>query len=337
MMTSARSTSERWSVGIDIGVSTLKVLALQLKDGLYYLAAHAVIPRIDVTQIKKVLADITPQAAYLRVNIEDPGMKIRRVEVPNVPAEELAEIIKWGLKDILTGNVDSYVFRYQALPVQEGRLERPYLAYVLQKEVLQKRLVMLRQLGLGGPDVVEPNVSAICNAVNVTNALQPGDHYAVVDIGASIGLFAVGCSMGLLFSRPLGGVSGDTLTKQIARNLEIEEARAEELKINYPTNDLAPEEAVKLKNVMSNYFSNTVLEIQRSLDAYLAQFPNQAATKIYFTGGGAGVAGMVEYVAKTLNVTTEMLDPFHTINLENFATQMPQKMYYAVACGLALE
>lgn len=330
---------ERWSIGVDLGASRIKLIALQKIDGRYRLMAHGVLLRNNLSQIKEVFSSAPIRSGELRINVSDPSLKIRRVDLPKVPATELPEIIKWGMKDVVGGEAEHYIFRHQSLPPDPAKTDQPYLIFAILREALQTKLTFLSQLGISSPAIVEPNVAALALAIRHSYDLGPEDRCVVVDMGCTASLFAVVGDEGLFFSRPLGNISGDGLTKQISRTIGVADATVEQFKITYPSEKIPEEHATKVKTAMDNFFTSVVLEIQRSIDAYSAQFPGKPVNKIYFTGGGSQLPGFVQRIAGTLNMPSEILEPFQKIDLGRFRMDIlaPQKMYYALACGLALE
>lgn len=330
---------ERWSIGIDLGAAHIKLVALQKIEGRHRLMAHGVLPRNNLPQIKEVFASPHIHSGDVRVNVADPSLKIRRVDLPKVPATELPEIIKWGMKDVVGGEVDHYIFRHQPLPPDPAKTEQPYLIFAILREAVLAKLSFLTQLGIPIPGIVEPNVAALALVIRHSYELGSDDRCVVVDMGCTVSLFAVIGAEGLFFSRPLGNISGDGLTKQLSRTVGLPEAAVEQFKVTYPSEKIPEEHVGKVKTVVDNFFTSVVLEIQRSIDAYSAQFPGKPVNKIYFTGGGSQLPGFVKRIAGTLNMPSEILEPFQKIDLGRFRMDVlaPQKIYYALACGLALE
>ncbi len=331
--------ADRWSVGVDLGASRIKLVCLQKTEGRQRLMAHGVLLRNNVAQIREVFTTPNIRAGHVRVNISDPSLKIRRIDLPKVPDAELPEIIKWGMKDVVGGDVDHYVFRHQVLPPDPARTEQPYLIFAIMREAIKAKLDFLSQLGIPQQEIVEPNVAALGIAVRHSYGLGPDERCVVVDMGCTASLFAVVGGEGLFFSRPLGNISGDSLTKQLSRTVGLDEPTVEQFKVSYPSEKIPIEHADKVKTVVDNFFTSVVVEVQRSIDAYVAQFPGKPVGKIYFTGGGCQLPGFAQRVSGTLNMSVEILEPFQKIDLGRFRMDAlaPQKVYYALACGLALE
>lgn len=331
--------AEQWSVGVDLGASSIKLVCLQKDSAGYRLMAHGVLQRNNLSQIHDIFSKPAIRSGHVRVNVADSSLKIRRVMLPGVPKNELPEVIKWGMRDVVGGEVDNYVFRYQELPEEPGNSEKPYLIFAIMRDVLKAKLEFLHQLGIPKPTIVEPSVSALGIAVRQSYSLGPEDRCVAVDMGCTASLFSVMGHEGLFFSRPLGNISGDGLTKQIGRAVGVDDTLAEEYKVTYSSANFPEDHAPKVKKAVNNFFTSVVVEIQRSIDAYGAQFPGKPVNKIFFTGGGCQIPEFIKRVSGTLNIAAEILEPFQNVDLGQFRldTLDPQKVYYAVACGLALE
>lgn len=330
--------NENWSVGIDFGATNVKVVCLQETGSGYELKAHGFFKRdnykalVSSLNIKEILS------GSLRVNLDDPHVRIRRVFLPPVPKEELPEIIKWACKDLVTGPVDDYIYRFHVISGDGENNKIPYLIYAVERSVVQQYVDFLFDMGLMRPSVVEPNSSALALDFLHNYSLGKNQRVILINLGGSSSHFMVVGSEGLLFSRPFGNISGSALTKQISRNLGVSETQAENFKI---LGESAVNQAQKsgFRNTISNFFVSTVLEIQRSLDLSQTQITGPTIEKIYFTGGTALLEGFLPYVAKTLNMRVAMLNPFEKIDLGEFASVGPfqkNKNFYGIACGLAL-
>lgn len=324
-----------WSVGIDIGATNVKLVCLCKEQDHYRLMAHGFYPRKRLVSFKEIFEVAEMRQGEIRVNIEDPSLKIRKVDLPIVPTEELPEIIKWGLKDVLVDQVDNYLFRHQPLPATTAggpsAEKQSFLVFALKKTSLESYRSFLQKMGVPAPNVIEPNVSGLFLGFRHCYPLLEGERFALIDMGSTFTHFMVFGREGVLFSRPLGGMAGESLTKQISRNLGVEEERAEQLKIESQNG--------KLKTTIAHFFSRGVLEIQRSIDAYGTQFPDKPVTKIYFTGGGSKLEGLLPFVESALQIPSAFYQPLQKTDCASFDNKaLEDKMvYYGLAFGLALQ
>ncbi len=328
-----------WRVGIDFGASNVKLVCLQKEAKGYQLVGHGFFKRKHLHELTESLKENNFLNLPIRVNLEDPTIKIRKIEIPLVPAEELPAMIQWSLKDVLGSEVEDYIVRWLELPKEDLQNKQSYLVFAVKRSSLNDYLRFLKSVDVANPEIVEPNVSALLLTFRQNYQLAADERVVLIDLGSTFTHFAVIAQSGVLFSRPLGGMAGELLTKQISRNLGIEEEKAEELKVNYKEGEATTEETTQLKNTIQHFFSRAVIEIQRSLDAFRTQFSLGEVTKIYLTGGGAQLDGLVLFLSNTLNLPIEVLNPMRQVNTGSFVPDILKKKasYYALALGLALE
>lgn len=330
---------EKWAVGVDMGGENVKIIVMSKNEKPSQLIAHAFFKKNNLQGIREALRHPAVRSGSIRVSIDDPSMKIRKLNLPPAPLEELSEIGKWGFKEVLGGAVEDYVFRFRPLPLKAHSKEIPYLGFAIQKERLNQFVQGLKMLGITRPEIVEPKAHALVMDLIHNREIEKDKNkvVALVDWGATCVLFMVVGSEGLLFSRPLGGLSGETLTKQISRDLGCTNDVAEKLKTDGATH-LQKEKEGLLKNTLSHFFSKAVVEIQRSIDAYAMQFTDQQVAVLLFTGGGSRLSGLQTHIAEALRLPVEQLKPFQRIDLGEFRSEnlMEKELYYGVATGLAL-
>lgn len=329
---------ERWSVGVDLGTEHIKVACLAKNEGHYQLMAHAFFKRENKEGIQEAFRHPEIRTGEIRVSIEDPTMKIRKVDLPQAPEEEMNEIVKWGLNDVLRESLENYLFRYYPLPGEPSEKGKPYLVFAIQKEKLQQHLSALKELGLLRPQIIEPQIHALSLSVAYNYERTKEDCYALIDFGKSLTYFAVIFSDALLFCRPLGDISGEALTLQISRDLGINKEDAAHYKVSSVKANIPQTQAATLKDTMNHFFSKVSIEVQRSMDNYFVQFPNQPITHLLLTGGGAQLSGLVKHIEETLKVPTSLLETFQKIDITRFRSEdlEEKKHYYGVATGLAL-
>jgi len=170
------------------------------------------------------------------------------------------------------------------------------------------------------PAILEPALSALSFSVSrCFNDIANAENTAVacLEIGATNAFFYVIHQTIPVFLRPLAELSGNELTKSIARDLNCDEERAEQLKLSITSNvdgsSFQSAEAIRLKNTISNFLSKFSLEIQRSLDAYLLSTEGSevAVDRLVLSGGGSYLFGIVDYLQKTLGMRVDSLNPIN--------------------------
>lgn len=268
---------KREVVGIDLGASGAKFVVSR-PDGpaaFFFPGVLLSHPEQEIAAGRDFLKAHGLQGASVACNIDDPSMKIRRIDLPKMPDYDLREAVRWQLRDVAEGSLDTYVVRYSILEEYlAGETKRLSLvAYAIKREAVARRIELLKKLSLN-PVLIEPNAVSLLAAFDRVHGWEAGKAYALIDLGESRSLFTVMGEGKLFFSRPLGLAMGT--------------AGAEP----------------------SAFYSALGVEVQRSLDAYSLMFHREKVDHLYVTGGRAGLPEMTDYLTKNLGVPSGVFDPF---------------------------
>ncbi|MFH1356645.1 MAG: pilus assembly protein PilM [bacterium] len=330
-------------IGIDIGTQNAKVVCLKKKEGSYSLMGCGSIPYAqEPNKLKTFLQRAQAGSGDIRINIDTPSTRIRRLDVPRMTEEELPEAVRWASKDFLDDDIDEYAFRFTKIHKEDidTHDKLSLVLYAIKNTDIQKQYDLVEKLGLSRPSVIEPNASALANAVLLSNKITNADHFILVDIGFAVTLFTVITKHGLLFSRPIPSSGDKTLTEQIARDLNTTPSNALKIKEAYLSEGnffLEPAKQNILKNTVNHFYSRLAVEIQRSLDGYMLVFAKRKVSALHLCGGGAYYYNLTEYLTQTLGLTTSQFNPFKNIDLGLMPSEQVNKKacIFAVACGLA--
>lgn len=295
------------SIGVDAGSRYLKIVCLKHGEGAPILVGYGILKHEgDIRKMASHIRNWRLPRGDVRVNIEDKSMKIRRADLPMMDEEEIPEAIKWSMKDIVSGDIDDYVFRHVLIHaddlVVEGRI--PVIAFAISKKAVEERMEFVKKIGLPKPSIVEPNAAAIA-ALFFFNAGYGSGDIVLVDIGHSIARFLVMGKKGLLFSRPMECSAGEVPTGK----------------------DL------------TSFFSKMAVEIQRSIDGYSLIFQGRQIKQMFLCGGGSRFQGIADYMSETLGVKTAIFDAFKFIDTGRYGPGQLDKvrMLVGVSCGLAVD
>jgi Tfp pilus assembly PilM family ATPase len=325
------------AVGIDISAEQLKMVCLLPKGAGYKLVAHALVDRNDESALQEMLRHRAIRQGFARFSIRDPNIKIRKVSTPIVPKQELEEVIKWSLKEVVKVSLEDHIFRYYPLSGEPDAKKQSFLVFAMERGKLQEQLIELQKLGFGHPQVIEPHVQAMTNCIVYNYELENTDRYAVLVFDKTLSYFAVISAEGILFHRTFSGVHTGILIAELSAELGIDPLQAEKC-LDSGCEDIATEQQAKLTRILSHFFSKMAVEIQYSRDSYLAQFPGQMINHVLLAGEGVGLKGLQSHVEETLQVPTSKLEAFKKIDVSTFPSEEIDNaaMYYGVAIGLAL-
>ncbi|MES2504572.1 MAG: pilus assembly protein PilM [Myxococcota bacterium] len=317
----------KWSVGVDLGSESVKIVCLAQTGKTYNLVSYGMFYREHVEAIRETLSHPNLQKANLRVSIKDSLVKIRKLELPPAPADELTQMVQMALGQQLAGPIENYILRYQ--PLQKA-------VFIAERKQVDDYLVELKQWGILNPAVVEPRLNSLALAALHNHPIQAGERLAIVDIGRGTALFAVVSNEGLLFGRNLSDADGEDLFKQIANRMgsSVEEVdrrkRADPAFLTLQNPDA--------KEPIIQWLYKVAVEIQNSVENYELQFPNQKVTGLILAGGASKISGLSGYVQDTLKLSATYIDAFARVNTSGFPVENfgEQGHFYAAAVGLAL-
>lgn len=332
------------NIGIDIGASNLKLLIIAAQKNKPQLLAHGILPVKNENELKNFLKENKINSANVRVNLKPLTYKLKDIELPQIPENEIIEAIKWQIKDHLEGDMEDYTFRYLKISSTQGApvAKQNLVVFAVKTDLLSQQKKLLKSLHIRYT-ILEPDVSALrfsCLSSLEKDSMEP---HAFLDIGSDNCFFAVIRNEDILFYRDIPSISGSSITKNIANDLNIAFDEAENLKtsfkINQPSNT-ADGESIKLRNSISNFLSKISIELQRSLDAFsLTKNDAYPAIKeLHIIGGGIQLSGIEEYLEKTLGLKIIKFNPFSGLDTSNVDINnlAGREHMFAVACGLAL-
>ncbi len=329
-------------LGLDLGEAGIKlVLADRRLEGVpivsyrFYRETVKEEEPVSVSRFRDFLKSHKLLGLPTACNLEDPSLRIRRIDLPKMPDFDLREAVRWQLRDILDDSVDLYAVRYSILEEYqtEESAKLALVAYAVHRSAVSNRITLLRKLGLK-PVLIEPNAVSLLSALDRLLPWNPNGAghqtlYAALDLGANHSGFVAMGDHKLYFSRPLAEISEKSFLQTVVQELAISQEDAVALReslLQKGTPD-GP-----LQAVLPVYYGKIAIEVQRSLDTLSLLFHKvNRVERLILCGGGAVLPGLKEYLSKNVGIRTETLSPFQGWNLEGNDHHL-----YWVATGLAL-
>jgi len=260
-----------------------------------------------------------------------------------MPDSDLEEAIRWNFREHIEGPIDKYVVGHTHIDdvEEEGRMS--VMAYGVSSEAVEEYVKTVKSLGLS-PISLEPASTALLAAMNANGLLKDGMCHVCVLLGDSSSIFSVMRGNSMLFCRPLPGVSNSALAKLVMRNLNIDEDKARASIRDWISGtgheDAGDEGLMKrLDTTIGHFYSQTVIEIQRSIDAFCIMYSVEHVDAIHLCGMGVLYPGAVEHIRKTLGVAAcSVFNPFEGLADKSRLTEdtIRRAPLYAVAVGLAI-
>lgn len=331
---------QRFSVGLDIGSSSIKAVALELKDKEVFLKNYnltEILAGTDLSSaIKQALSSTEVNANYERINISLSGQSvvIRYVWLPLMSEKELnsslkfeaAKLIPFSIEEV---NVDSFILKQD---VSNNKML--VLIVAAKKEAVSERIKLLQNLGFKIA-VIDVDSLALINAFNFNHhSSEEGlpKAFALLNIGASVSNLNI-LEEGIpVFSRDIY-IGGNNFSKKIADSLGMNLGEVENLKKN-------PDEAMrdKILSLVESILSNLASEVRISFDYYESQGAS-SVEKIFLSGGGSLLSNLKDNLNHTLGIDIDYWDPTQRLIFLAESDSQKIKSYsaqFAIALGLAM-
>jgi len=318
-------------IGLDIGSHSIKVMELKeakggtwklSKFGLHKLPAEAIVDgaimnsSAVVEGIRDLVARHKIKAREVTTAISGHSVIIKKITLPSMSEEELSESIQWEAEQYIPFSINDVNLDTQILSRSDETGQMDVLLVAAKKDVIQEYTAVISEAGLK-PLIVDVGSFSIENCFDLNDDGETSEVVALVNIGASlinINILNNGISA---FTRDIN-MGGNQLTEEIQKQLNVSYEEAEALKLggNIATSQSTTEAVVpqEVGAILRSSSEAMAVEIQRSIDFYLATAAGLTLSKLVLSGGTAKVAALKDALESTLGTKVEVSDPFRKIS-----------------------
>lgn len=331
-------------LGVDIGASSVKAVLLNhTRRGLVLrYAGLTELPRLEgeskdpsaVMALYEIFQEGGLKRRKMAINYDGGGLTVRYLQLPKMPKDEIREAVRWEAKKVIQQTLDEVVLDYLIVGETEERDLKRYEILL----IVADRASILNQLEALKPFrsqivAMDVNPTALINTVKANYARDLGDNLAFVDIGSHKMDINI-CKNGVLRFYRNVQMGGEAITRVLMQSKQVDFEEAEQIKRQVDL--LTPSEG-EGENVRTEV-DRMILETQRSMDYYRAQFREGGVRKIILMGGTALMPGFREYFASYFDSEVVLDNPFSTIRsgqagFEELESLAPR---FSTSVGLAL-
>jgi len=325
---------ERFSVGLDIGTATIKLVKLKFFKDTVELCGFELEPiPLELEPVLKKIAQ-SQDARVVNIAVCGPAAIIRYVNFPRMNEEELRQALKFEAEKYIPFalsevNLDSNILK-RDLPDNKMLV----LLAAVKKDFVNQRLKLIESCGLT-VRLIDIDSIALINAFNYNYAqdeLARSKAIALLNIGASLSNLNILENSIPKLSRDIHIATSNILQK-LADLSQIDLKAAEQLIINPE-----PGKSDKVNLAIETVLSGLAKEIRASFDYYESQSASNVA-KIFLSGGGGLYGGLKDILANLLGMEIEHWDPLKQLTIADTVSAekvKPLAGQLAVALGLAL-
>ncbi len=338
------------TVGLDIGFSAIKVVALSKEKEQFRLVSLGSIPTPQpgmasdteedlenlANAIKKLFAATRIDQRDVIVALPESRVFTRIIDdLPYLSDNELSSAIRYAAEEFIPMPLSDVNLNWQILirsAANDKNARTVVLVIASPRNVVAKYLKVLDMAGLR-PKALETETIAVTRSLVGNNPFSPST--LIMQFGATTTDFAA-VSKGLIwFTRSISS-GGMALTRSIAQRFNFELNQAEQYKRIYGLmEDQLEGKVVEALKPIVNIIAG---EARRVIQAFETKYPSNPIKRVVVSGGGAKMPGMVIYLAGVLGLEVQEADPWYSIMKDkNSASKLAQDApSYSVAVGLAL-
>lgn len=347
-------------IGIDIGSSAIKVVQLSNVKGRAVLKTYgslALGPYAGVTigqavnlpadKISMVINDLLKEANVTTRNsgiaIPIRSSLVSLIELPTLSDRELAQMIPIEARKYIPVPVSEVTMDWWIIPKEEEKSfdfevfkneKRPdpkktdVLVVSIHNEVLNMYANIVKNAELE-TSFFEIEMFATIRALIDREAST----VAVLDIGAAASKLYI-VDRGIVKRSHVINKGSQDITLAIAQGLQVTPEKAEKIKRSLAGAGEDRESVMEVSSLTLDYIFS---EVQSVMLAYQKKY-NTSINKVYLTGGGVAMKGLLEIAEQKISANVVLGDPFSKVETPAFLAPILKDtgLDFAVAVGLAL-
>ncbi|MGH2395320.1 MAG: type IV pilus assembly protein PilM, partial [Candidatus Limnocylindria bacterium] len=289
-----------------------------------------------VDAIHKLNDETKVKATSFATSLSGHSVIIKKIQLPAMGAEELAESIQWEAEQYIPFDINDVRLDYVVLSEGElGRDTMEVLLVAVKRDKVNDYVSVISQAGKT-PGLVDVDAFAVQNAYEVSYDLDPVKVVALVNMGAAVTNINVLARGQSVFWRDIS-FGGNQFTESLQREFNLSFEAAEALKRGETVDGVGPAEA---RPVLDSVSEEMAEELFKTFDFFAATASEGAIDELVLSGGCALTPNLVEVLRERFGVPTEVMNPLRRIHyresdfdaawLDSIAPML------AVAVGLAI-
>lgn len=330
---------------LDIGTTAVRVVQVSRSGDVWTLLKYASVPVDIKVATSDAVEDQRKLAETITTAIGQSGVRTRNVvlgipssrmfatvvELPAMPASELASTIKYQAEQFIPMSIDEAKIDWAVVGKSpKDPTKNEVLIASVANSFSEQRLDLVEGLGLNVL-AIEPDSLGLCRSllpVGATNA------HLLLDMGdfSSDLVMTLGDSPRLIRSIPTGFRS---FTKATSQNLNIEEQQAVQFIVKFGV------DPTKLEGQIARALDSTLdqfaAELIKSTKFFQTKYPNVPIDSSLLAGYASTIPGFSQYIAAKIGVPSQLATPWQRVRVspQDQAALQPISSQFGVVVGLA--
>ncbi len=338
------------SFGLDIGVSSIKAVELDLDKNNFKLSALIVVPTPPKGMLSESPVDEEEMAQAVKKAVSDAGISNKKVnvalpenqvytkvvEMPYLSDRELTSAIYWEAEQYIPIPLTSVslswnVIRRSSKPRPNEKME---VLMVGAPTIIVKKYQKIMEMGGLAIDTMETEIISTVRALTAFTPVNSVTPTIIVNIGAISTSLAIVIGNNLIFtySLPIGGAA---INRAISADFGLSTLQAEEYKKTYGI--AKGPLGARIGKATDPIISSILSEVKKAIIYYSQKYKDSRIEQIILSGESAKLPGIDVYFANSAGIETVVANPWKFLNPADVPKEILDRAPdYSIAVGLAL-
>jgi type IV pilus assembly protein PilM len=306
------------SAGLDIGSGFVKLVVIDHSKPEPEIVQVSTSPLVQDAIVEGEVMDPVLVAETVRSLVEGSGVKkkdivaavgghdviIKRIQMDRMSESDAREVIRWEAEQHVPFDMENVQLDFQILDPEADGVQMSVLLVAAKRELIENRMSLLADAGLT-PTVIDVDAFALHNAFERSYPDLNSGLVALVNIGhetTNVNLLEDGAPV-LVRDIPFGSRRvRETLQRE--RGLGAEEADSI---LQGRSN------GIDLQSLIEDKVDELAVGIERAAAFLAAQSSGEGIGRVFVSGGGACIPGLVDALGTRLGIRTEAANPLQRV------------------------
>lgn len=306
------------SIGLDIGSGFVKVVEVDHSGDQPEVTRVAMRPLLPDAIVEGEIMDYGLVSDAVMGLFQEIGLKgaqvvtavgghdviIKKIEMDRMKESDAREVIRWEAEQHVPFDIKSVELDFQILNPHDDGLQMEVLLVAAKRELVDNKVGLLQDAGVN-PIIIDVDAFALHNAFEHNYPDSQDGIIALVNVGhetTNVNILENGVPI-LTRDIPFG-------SRKIREDLQRERGLTAEQAEDVVQ---ARETVENLEQFVEASADEVAVGIERASAFLMAREDGESIGRIFLSGGGARIPGMVEALATRMNVETELVNPFERV------------------------
>jgi type IV pilus assembly protein PilM len=308
------------SAGLDIGSGFIKLVVIDHSKAEPEIVQVATSPLVPDAIVEGEVMDPVLVAETVRAVVDSAGLRktdivaavgghdviVKPIPMDRMSEPDAREVIRWEAEQHVPFDMENVQLDFQILDPQGTGPQMRVLLVAAKRELIENRMSMLADAGIQ-PAVLDVDAFALHNAFEQNYPESLRGLIALVNIGhevTNINLLEQGVPI-LVRDVPFGSRK---LREVLQRERGFTAQQAENTLQGKGTDDI--------RSLLDERVDELAVGIERAAAFITAQSGGEGIGRVFLSGGGAAIPGMVTALGQRLGVRTEIANPLQRVRVK---------------------